>query len=251
MTESLPTGHRVILVAGGSGSIGASVAREALRKGWAVVIHGRSADKLSSLLAELRAIGPAEAIVLDIAAPGAPRQLADDAAAVFGRLDAVVDCVANGAPNVTGLFEGTDPTSYAPLYDRTAAWFQRLAHAALPHLRQSGGTLIAFVSDSARFAAARQSVIAGAMAATVGFVRSLAIEVARDGVRVHAISPSFVAGSASAVRMGSERMAKAEKRAGLGLPAADDIAPITVFLCGPGAMKITGQVISINGGLNA
>ena len=51
--------------------------------------------------------------------------------------------------------------------------------------------------------------------------------------------------------MGSERMAKAAQRAGLGLPSAEDIAPVTVFLCGNGAARITGQVISINGGLNA
>jgi len=240
-----------MLVAGGSGSIGAEVAREALRHGWAVVLHGRDADRLSALLSEFRALGPAEAIVLDMTAPGAASQLADDAAAVFGRLDAVVDCIATGAPGVTGLFAETQPASYTPLYDVTAAWFQRLSHAALPHLKARGGTLIAVVSDAGRFAAARQSVIAGAMAATIGFVRSLSIEVARDGVRVHVISPSFVAGSASAVRMGSDRMAKAEKRAGLGLPSAEDIAPIIAFLCGDGAAKITGQVISVNGGLNA
>ena len=65
------------------------------------------------------------------------------------------------------------------------------------------------------------------------------------------ISPSYVKGSETAVKMGSSRMAKAEERAGLGLPSAEDIAPITVFLCGPGAEKVTGQVISVNGGLNA
>ena len=62
---------------------------------------------------------------------------------------------------------------------------------------------------------------------------------------------SYVAGSDSAIKIGSARMATAEKRAGLGLPTADDIAPITVFLCGSGAAKITGQIVSINGGLNA
>jgi NAD(P)-dependent dehydrogenase (short-subunit alcohol dehydrogenase family) len=57
--------------------------------------------------------------------------------------------------------------------------------------------------------------------------------------------------SRSAVLMGQSRTETAAKRAGLGLPTAADIAPITVFLCGPGAEKITGQVISVNGGLNA
>jgi NAD(P)-dependent dehydrogenase (short-subunit alcohol dehydrogenase family) len=51
--------------------------------------------------------------------------------------------------------------------------------------------------------------------------------------------------------MGQSRMETAAKRAGLGLPTPADIAPMTVFLCGPGAARITGQIISVNGGLNA
>jgi 3-oxoacyl-[acyl-carrier protein] reductase len=46
-------------------------------------------------------------------------------------------------------------------------------------------------------------------------------------------------------------MERARARAGLGLPKPADIAPLVLFLCGPGAQRITGQVISINGGMNA
>ena len=241
----------VMLIAGGSGSVGAAIAREALSHGWALVVHGRDAGKLFALVADLHETGPAEPVVLNMEADGAAEALVAQAQAAFGRLDAVIDCTANGASGITGLFEGTDPASYTPNFDRSAGWFQRLAHAAYPHLKARGGTLIAFVSDAGRFAAPRQAVLGAARAATIGFVRNLAVEAARDGLRVHALSPSFIAGSASAERMGSDRMARAEQRAGLGLPRPEDIAPMAVFLCGPGAAKITGQVISINGGLNA
>jgi NAD(P)-dependent dehydrogenase (short-subunit alcohol dehydrogenase family) len=82
----------------------------------------------------------------------------------------------------------------------------------------------------------------------------MALDVARDGVRVHCVSPSFVADSESARRLAQqsvERMQRAQERAGLGLPTAADIAPLVMFLCGEGARKITGQIISVNGGLNA
>lgn len=245
------TDRPVMLIAGGSGSVGAAVAREAQRHGWAVVVHGRDAGKLFALVADLREIGPAEPVVLNADAEGAAPALVAQAAAAFGRLDAVVDCLSSGAPGITGLFADTDPESYTPNFHLSAGWFQRLAHAAYPHLKARGGTLVAFISDAGKFAAPRQTIIGAARAATIGFVRNLAVEAARDGIRAHVISPSFIAGSASAEKMGSERMAKAEKRAGLGLPSAEDIAPIAVFLCGVGAAKITGQVISINGGLNA
>ncbi|MFA7603518.1 MAG: SDR family oxidoreductase, partial [Novosphingobium sp.] len=143
------------------------------------------------------------------------------------------------------------PERFAAFLDLSAAWFQRLAHAAYPHLAARGGTLIAFVSDAGRFAAPRQTIVGAARAATIGFVRNLAVEAARDGIRVHAVSPSYVRDSRTAAAMGSTRLETAARRAGLGLPTAADIAPVTVFLCGPGAAKITGQVISVNGGLNA
>ena len=245
------TEQPVMLVTGGSGSIGAAVAREAARQGWAVIVQGRSAGKVAALVAELVAITPAAGIVCDMWDASAAASIMAEAAAKFGRIDAVVDCISTGRGKITGYFPDTDPADYTGFYDLSAAWFQRLAHAAYPHLKARGGTLIAFASDAGIFAARRPTIIGAARAAVMGFVRNLAVEAARDHIRVHCISPSYVKGSDSAVKMGSDRMAKADKRAGLGLPSAEDIAPITVFLCGPGAAKITGQVISVNGGLNA
>lgn len=237
----------VMLITGATGSIGAAVAREAARQGWVLALHGRSADKLAALTGEL----DGHAIAADMWQEGAAKHIVAQAAEHFGRIDAVVDCVSTGRGKITGLFPDTGPEDYTGFYDLSAVWFQRLAHAAYPHLKARGGTLVAFISDAGKFAAPRQTIIGAARAAVIGFVRNLAVEAARDGIRVHCISPSYVAGSESAVKMGSARMAKAEERAGLGLPTAEDIAPMALFLCGDGAAKITGQVISINGGLNA
>ena len=247
------TDRPVMLIAGGTGSVGSAVAREAARRGWSLVVHGGTRAKVDALVAELRKTAVAQGIAADVHEAGAAERLVAQAAPAFGRLDAVVDCVATGpsGARLTGLFKDTDPGAYGAFYDLSPAWFQRLAHAAYLHLASRGGTLIAVISDAGKFAAPRQTIIGAARAATIGFVRNLAVEAARDQIRIHAISPSYVAGSAVAERMGAERMATAEQRAGLGLPSADDIAPITVFLCGAGAAKITGQVISVNGGLNA
>jgi len=243
----------VILITGASGSVGAAVAREAMREGWRVIAHGRTEAKVAALVEELRRQGPAEGIVLDFMAEEAAANLVAQARDTFGRLDAVVDCVAGGpgGHRLTGLFKQTEPAGYTPFLAHSVAWFQSLAHAAYPHLAEAGGTLIAFISDAGIFAAPNQTMVGAMRAAIVGFVRNLAVEAARDGIRAHCISPSYVEGSDVAKRIGTERMAKAAKRAGLGLPTAEDIAPVTVFLCGPGAKRITGQVISINGGLNA
>jgi len=242
-----------MLITGASGSVGSAVAREAVREGWRVITHGRTGAKVEALVEELRGKGEAEGIVLDFMADGAAAKLVEEAARTFGRLDAVVDCIAGGpgGHRLTGLFKQTEPQGYVPFLAHSVGWFQALAHAAYPHLAESGGTLIAFISDAGIFAAPNQTMVGAMRAGIVGFVRNLAVEAARDGIRAHCISPSYVEGSEVARRIGTERMAKAAKRAGLGLPTAEDIAPVTVFLCGPGARRITGQVISINGGLNA
>jgi NAD(P)-dependent dehydrogenase (short-subunit alcohol dehydrogenase family) len=241
----------VMLVTGGTGSIGEAVVREAAAQGWAVVVHGRSADKLARMVEALGA--QARSAPGDVGPQGDAATLVGAAAACFGRIDAVVDCVSAGPREgrLTGPFKDTTPAQYGAFYDLSAAWFQRLAHAAYPHLAARGGTLIGFISDAARFAAPRQAIIGAARSAAMGFVRNLAVEAAHDGIRVHAISPSYVLESRTAVLMGQSRTETAARRAGLGLPTAADIAPLAVFLCGPGAAKITGQVISVNGGLNA
>lgn len=247
----------VLLIAGGSGSIGAEIAAQAAATGWAVALHGRRRDALDAALAGVRtrAAGAAHSgHQFDFTRPDGVEALVAEVATHYGRIDAVIDCTTGGPGGIAGRFADTDPAAYAQFAAQSVVTFQRLAHAALPHLIVHGGTLIAFVSDAGLFAAPRQTMIGAMRAATIGFVRNLAVEVARDGVRVHAISPGYVDDTAISRRLeaaSAERMASARTRAGLGLPTPADIAPLALFLCGAGATKLTGQVISVNGGVNA
>lgn len=243
--------QKVLLIAGGSGSIGSAIARHALAQGWKVALHGRDPDKVDALVTGLSYLGTLDGFIADIWEDEAAETLIAEVAEHFGRIDAVIDCTATGPLGITGLFPETSPEVFGDFLNVSVGWIERLAHAAYDFLSQQGGTLVAFVSDAGIYAAARQSLIGAARAGTIGFIRNFAVEAARDGIRAHAIAPSFVEGSESAQRMGSERMAKAARRAGLGLPTADDIAPLALFLCSDGAARITGQVISVNGGLNA
>ena len=256
MTASAPP---VMLVAGGSGSIGSAIAEHAAGSGWAVALHGRSLSTVAAAAERVKSTRDAAPVVkgfaADIAQAGALERLVADVDAWRGRIDAVVDCVATGPKlRLTGEFAATDPEGYAALLDLSVGHLQRLARASLPRLQRQGGTLIAFASDAGRFAAPRQAVIGASRAAIMGFVRNLATEVARDGVRVHCVSPGFVDRTESARRLATqnaERVDSARRRAGLGLPTPEDIAPLVLFLCGDGARRITGQVISVNGGMNA
>src|SRR5579871_381823 len=156
----MATEIRVMLIAGATGSVGTAVAHEAVRAGWRVVLHGRDPGRLASFADELGGRATVAPVTGKIGGADDGRAIVAAAAEAFGRIDAVVDCVSTGprAGKLTGVFKDTTPEQYAAFYDLSAAWFQRLAHAAYPHLAARGGTLIAFVSDAGKFAAANQTI---------------------------------------------------------------------------------------------
>jgi NAD(P)-dependent dehydrogenase (short-subunit alcohol dehydrogenase family) len=247
----------VMLVVGGSGSIGGEIAAQAQAAGWDVALHGRSEASVDAGIARLHAQNTERKAIgfpADLTLQNGVELLVEQVASRFGRIDAVIDCMSTGPQGILGRFDETKPAAYLQLAEVSLVHVQLLAHAAYPWLKQAGGTLICFASDAGRFAARRQTMIGASRAAIMGFVRNLAIDIAEDGIRVHCVSPSYVLDSASITRLqagGMSKIENARKRAGLGLPAPADIAPLVLFLCGPGAAKITGQVISVNGGLNA
>lgn len=247
------TPGNVLLVTGATGAIGFEIAAQAATAGVIVAVHGSREASVASAMVRLgERVAGARLIpaVADFHDNGAIEGMMARVVGEAGRLDAVIHCAITGAPGVTGPFDQASSAGFAAHAALVLGSFQRLCFAALPHLAVRGGTIVGFASDAGRFAALRQAVVGAAFGGIMAFVRNLAIEVARQGVRVHCLSPSFVADTPVFEKHAARADAVLE-RAGLGLPGPVDVAPMALFLCGPGASRITGQVISINGGLNA
>lgn len=243
----------VILVTGATGAIGFEIAAQAAEAGAVVAVHGSHPASVDSAIARLHDRVPGAHFIsasADFRQAGEIAAMVSAVASQTRRLDAVIHCAIAGVPGVTGFLEKGDPAAFATHVGMVVGTFQQLCHVALPHLSMRGGTIIAFASDAGRFAAARQSVVGAAFGGIMSFVRNLSMEISRKGVRIHCISPSFVADT-PVFAIHAARADAAAERAGLGLPTPKDIAPMALFLCGPGAARITGQIISINGGLNA
>jgi NAD(P)-dependent dehydrogenase (short-subunit alcohol dehydrogenase family) len=88
------------------------------------------------------------------------------------------------------------------------------------------------------------------------FTRALALEGKRSGIRANCVTPSIVRGTPlydrlMAAPFTGRLFAKAEAQAHLGVVTPADIAPLIVFLASPAAAKLTGQAISVNGGISA
>jgi 3-oxoacyl-[acyl-carrier protein] reductase len=245
----------VILVTGGTGGIGFEICAQAAAAGATVAVHGSRPETVTNAMERMQSRIPEAKLIAapgDFRVAGVVENVVEKVAGEAGRLDAVIHCAITGPPGTTGFFRKTEPQNYGAMAALVLGVFQQLSFAALPHLAKQGGTIVAFASDAGRFAAPRQALLSAAFGGIMTFVRNLAVEVARDNVRVHCISPSYVLDTPVFERFGvGGRGETAAQRAGLGLPSPKDIAPLALFLCGPDATKMTGQIISINGGLNA
>ena len=98
-------------------------------------------------------------------------------------------------------------------------------------------------------------MLGGAMAAIVTFTRTLALEAKRYGVRVNAITPSLIVDTGSFDRAMNQEFSKKifdkiVSQAHLGLTTPDDLANLILYLASPLSRLITGQVISVNGGIS-
>lgn len=255
MIEGRPLAGQVVLVTGGTSGIGLETAAQAAEAGAAtIIVNGRSVERGAAAVAAIRARGSADVRYVGGDAAAAATIVALIAAAkAAGGLDIVLHAVpGQSAPRP---FEQLDPASFLPLLEAHLLSTFRLMHALLPLLiSRGGGTVLIVASDAAKIPTPGESVHGACMAGLVMFARTLAIECARYRVRVHALTPSLVGDTISHSRMMAEPFSaklfqRASERAALGLPEPADVAGLAVFLASPAAARMTGQSITVNGGL--
>jgi NAD(P)-dependent dehydrogenase (short-subunit alcohol dehydrogenase family) len=130
------------------------------------------------------------------------------------------------------------------------------ARAVLPQMmKQESGVILTMASDAGKVATPGEVAIGTAMAGVIMFSRALANEAKRSGVRVNCLTPSIVRNTPLYDVLMNDPFAakifgKAEKMASLGVVEPEDLAQMATFLASPAAAKITGQAISVNGGIS-
>jgi 2-hydroxycyclohexanecarboxyl-CoA dehydrogenase len=244
--------RRIALVTGGAGAIGAAVCSRLAAAGHRVVVADLDAAAASAIADGLPAAGHL-GLAMDVA----------DTEGVARGMAGVVD--AAGPVDILVNVAGWD--RFVPFVDTTPEFWDRViainyrgplntTHAVLPSMIERGrGRIVSVASDAARVGSSLESIYAGAKGGVVAFSKSVAREVARYGITVNVVCPGPTDTPlirAMADELGSgERMVDALVKAipMHRLARPDDIAPAVAFLVSDDAGFITGQTLSVSGGL--
>lgn len=249
----MTAGHIILITGAGSG-IGAAIANRLAAPGVRLLLHtGKNAEGLDAVAGKARDKGASVVVELgDLRDPSVPGHLVQTARETFGGLDQIVSNAGRAQRIVFGEMVADDLQT---AFDMMPMAFFRLVDAALDDLRRSSrGRVVAissfvahsFGSNNMHFPAS-----GAAKAALEALAKSLAVQLAPDGVTVNCVAPGFVrkdAGGSAATSSAAMESARAVTPNGrLGEPS--DIAELTAFLLSAGARHITGQTMHVDGGL--
>jgi 3-oxoacyl-[acyl-carrier protein] reductase len=247
LLETSALHDRAILVTGSTRGIGHAVAGAVAAHGGIVGVHGRDAGRVTSVCAELAARG-ARAVPCpgDFSAPEAAPRVVDAFVAQTGRIDGLVNCAGGGK---AVAFRGLTLAAWRQTFATNLEAAMLASQAAYVAMRQHGRGAIVNIASLAAHTPGRWmgADYAASKAGLVSLTRSLALEAARLGIRVNAVSPGMVDTEMTAALTDAMRQA-------IGIPLQrfarpEEIAAAVVFLLGDASGYITGQVLHVDGGL--
>lgn len=242
------TGKRVLLVGGGRG-IGRATALKLANAGAKAVVADIDLESAADTVALMKKAGVAAfARQVDATNEEACRELVADAVVNLGGLDTLISVVG-----------WSDTTMFV---DETSDYWEKiiainlksciyLSHAAIPAIREAGGGAIVLTSsDAGKVGTKGETVYAAAKAGVIGFVKSLAREVSRDGIRVNAVAPGPTDTpllSQQADQHIISRMVAAVPMKRTGRP--EEQADALLYFASDRSSYVTGQTLSVSGGL--
>jgi 3-hydroxybutyrate dehydrogenase len=246
------TTSRVALVTGGGKGIGAVVARRLAQGGARVAVLGRDPGPLAEVAREIGGLA-VEADVTDGAA------LLGALARVEAELGPIAIAVANAGISASAPLASTDDATWDRVLGLNATAPFRLARAVVPKMVAAGWGRMVFVASNAGLTGyAYTSAYCASKHAVVGFMRALAVEIARTGVTANAVCPGFVdtdmaARAATAIAAKTRRTLDEARRAledlspQRRLMTSAEVAHVVAMLVADDAAGVHGQAIAIDG----
>jgi len=239
------SGRRAAVAAASKG-LGFGVAQALVHEGVQVAICGRDRETIGAAAAKLGA--STIPIVADVSSPDGAAGFVRDARDALGGIDILV---ANAGGPPPGNFDSVNVAQYLDAFELNCHSTIAMCYEAVPEMRaRKWGRVVAITSIAVRHPIPTLILSNTARAGLTGFLKTLAREIAADGVTVNSLLPGLHATERIAALHGSGGDPAAGIPAGaIGDPA--DFGRIAAFLCSPHAKYITGSALAVDGGADA
>lgn len=238
-----------VLITGASRGIGAACALAFAKSGHNVAVnYHKNAEKAEKLTEELRSLGvSAIAVRADVSDSAQVRAMFERVHTELGAVDVLVNNA--GIAHVGLLTDMTDEQWSAVVGTNLSGVFYCCRAALSEMIRAHQGVIVNIASMWGEVGASCEAAYSAAKAGVIGLTKALAKEVGPSGVRVNAVSPGVVMTDMMAGFSDEDVAALKDETPLSTLGAPEDIAEAVLFLAGEKARFITGQVLSVNGGM--
>ncbi len=240
--------NQIAVVTGGGRGIGRAIALKFASEGADVVVISRTAANAEKVAEEVRALGRrAWAYAVDVADAAAVSAAAEQILAATGRVDILVN---NAGITKDGLLMRMSDTDWDAVLDTNLKGAFLVTKAFVrSFIKQRSGRILNLSSVIGLIGNAGQCNYAASKAGLIGFTQSTARELASRGITVNAIAPGFIETDMTS-ELNEAMRTELLKRIPLGIfGAADDIAAAALYLASPAARYVTGQVLTVDGGM--
>ncbi len=252
--------NKIALIAGASRGLGFAAALALAREGCRVALVSRDADKVREAAEKIASETGAQVVGLagDVSQADVPARIVAQVVEKFGGLDLLLTNTSGPAP---GAFEALDEAAWKNGIEFAFLSHVRLVKAALPHLKKSqAASVLALTSYSVKQPIPNLHISNSVRAATAGLMKSLAMELGKDGIRFNTILPGWTVterveeliqfrakNSGSTVEA---EMAKIIAEIPLGRMAdPEEFGNVAAFLLSPAASYVHGVALAVDGGI--
>jgi len=248
------------LVTGSSRGLGYAAALALAKEGCKVAINGRDEAKIKSAAEKLSKETGVQAVGLagDVSLPDVPEKLVQQTAEAFGGLDILITNASGPPP---GSIDSLDEAMWQKGIDLCLMAHVRLIKSALPFLRKSDtASILTVTSLTVRQPIPNLLISNSVRTATIGLTKSLALELAREGIRVNSIIPGWTEtervtelmsarAKANSTTVEEETKRQAAEIAFGRMARPEEFANAAAFMVSPAASYITGHMLSVDGGV--
>lgn len=243
--------NRVVLITGGTRGIGLATARLFAAEGAQVVIAGRDGSATTEAARDVPGRGEAG----DVSIAADCERMVNRTLELFGHLDILINCAGVIFRNRT--VEGTSEEEWDTTFDVNVKGTFLMSKYALPALRETKGCIVNMSSYVGLVGFAGTSAYAASKAAIINLTRSMALDHAKEGIRVNAVCPGSV--DTEMIRTAWEQFGDVEQARKLWaekhplgrIATANEVGRTILFLASDDASFITGAALPVDGGITA